>query len=171
MQTLFFCMQTFFFTVSLQCSTILRACVFIHVCLFMCVYSCVFIHVCTDPTLLPTEVHNVLIDIHLYWFFHCVDVCIHSSVVQSIFCFLYGFLVRCVECSPCLQPAEVQSMYIGIGWLRLVGSLKLQVSFAKEPCKRDDILQKRLIILRSLQIVATPYTSLLIYIFISIHIQ
>ena len=43
-----------------------------------------------------------------------------------------------------------------MGWLRLVGSLKLQFSFAKEPCKRDDILQKRPIILRSLLIVATP---------------
>ena len=44
-----------------------------------------------------------------------------------------------------------------MGWLRLVGSLKLQVSFAKEPDKRDYILQKRLIIIRSLLIVATPY--------------
>ena len=45
-----------------------------------------------------------------------------------------------------------------MGWLRLVGSLKLQVSFAKETYKRDDILQKRPIILtwRSLLIVATP---------------
>jgi len=42
-------------------------------------------------------------------------------------------------------------------WLGLVGSLKLQVSFSKEPCKRDYILQKRPIILRSLLIVATPY--------------
>jgi len=44
-----------------------------------------------------------------------------------------------------------------MGWLRLVGSLKLQVSFAKEAYKRDDILQKRPIILRRLLIVATPY--------------
>ena len=43
-----------------------------------------------------------------------------------------------------------------MGWLRLVGSLKLQVSFAKEHDKRDDILQKWLIILRSLLIEATP---------------
>jgi len=43
-----------------------------------------------------------------------------------------------------------------MGWLRLVGSLKLQVSFVKEPYKRDDILQKRPIILRSLLIEATP---------------
>jgi len=39
---------------------------------------------------------------------------------------------------------------------RLVGSLQLYVSFGKEPYKRDDILQKRPIILKSLIIVATP---------------
>jgi len=42
-----------------------------------------------------------------------------------------------------------------MGWLRLVGSLKLYVFFAKEPYKREDILQKRPIILRSLLIVDT----------------
>ena len=35
---------------------------------------------------------------------------------------------------------------VSMGWLRLLGSLKLQVSFAKEPDKRDAILQKRPII-------------------------
>ena len=44
-----------------------------------------------------------------------------------------------------------------MGWLRLVGSLKLYVSFAKEPYKRDYILQKRPRILRGLLIVATPH--------------
>jgi len=44
-----------------------------------------------------------------------------------------------------------------MGWLRLVGFLKLYVSFVTEPYKRDDILQKRHAILRSLLIVATPY--------------
>ena len=43
------------------------------------------------------------------------------------------------------------------GWLRLVDSLKVWVSFSKEPHKRDDMLQKRPIILRSLLIVATQY--------------
>jgi len=43
-----------------------------------------------------------------------------------------------------------------MGWLRLVGSLKSLVSFAKEPYKRDNIPQKRPTILRSLLIVATP---------------
>ena len=47
-----------------------------------------------------------------------------------------------------------------MGWLRPVGSLKLKVSFAKEPCKRDDMLQKRPVILRRLLIETTPYLSL-----------
>jgi len=44
----------------------------------------------------------------------------------------------------------------GMGWLELVGSIKLQVSFAKEPYKRDNILQKRPIIQSILLIVAAP---------------
>jgi len=43
-------------------------------------------------------------------------------------------------------------------WLRWVGSWKLQVSFAKDPYRRDDILQKRHIILRGLLIEATTYS-------------
>jgi len=39
--------------------------------------------------------------------------------------------------------------------LQLVGFLKLQVSFANEPYKTDDILQKRPMIFRSLRIEAT----------------
>ena len=55
-----------------------------------------------------------------------------------------------------VQNSTCQS---SMGWLRLVGSLKSWVSFAKETYKRDCILQKRPIILRSLQIVATSYVS------------
>ena len=63
--------------------------------------------------------------------------------------------------------ATVQSEYSvqseHMGWLRLVGSLKLYVSFAKEPYKGDYILQKRPIILRSLLIVATLFQSEYVY--------
>jgi len=54
-----------------------------------------------------------------------------------------------------LQRVAALRMTPGMGWLRLGGSLKLQVSFAKDPYKRDIILQKRPTILRSLLIVAT----------------
>ena len=53
----------------------------------------------------------------------------------------------------CLQTYA--HLYV-MGWLLLVGSLKFQVSFAKETYKRDDILQKRPIILSILLTVATP---------------
>ena len=44
----------------------------------------------------------------------------------------------------------------GMGWLWLVGSIKLQVSFAKEPYKKHENLRKRPIILSILLTVATP---------------
>ena len=44
-----------------------------------------------------------------------------------------------------------------MGWLRLVGSLKLQVSFAEYRLFYRALLQKRPVILRSLLIVATLY--------------
>ena len=44
-------------------------------------------------------------------------------------------------------------------WLPLVGSLKLLVSFAKEPYKRYHFLQNRKIFLRGQLIVATSYST------------
>ena len=55
------------------------------------------------------------------------------------------------------RSRRIFSERILVRLLRLVGSLKLYVSFAKEPYKRDDILAKKSITLRSLLIVATPY--------------
>jgi len=44
-----------------------------------------------------------------------------------------------------------------MGWLRLVSSFKLYVSFAEYSLFYRALLQKRPMILRSLLIVATPY--------------
>ena len=85
-------------------------------------------------------------------------------------CCVYA-CVMCV-CTRCVCAIQLcnttiwSSIYLYMGWLRLVGSLKLQVSFAKEPYKRDNILQKRPLILRSLQIVATPYTLQMVHMII-----
>ena len=46
-----------------------------------------------------------------------------------------------------------------MGWLRLVGSLKLQVSFAESSLFYVALLQKILVISRSLLIVANPYET------------
>jgi len=80
---------------------------------------------------------------------------------RSYTCWVKGskFIVSW-QCSPQnrFRHAIVKS---SMWWLRLVGSLKLQVSFAKKPYIRDDILPKRPIIWRSLLFVATPYSPVL----------
>ena len=57
-------------------------------------------------------------------------------------------------------------------WLWLVGSIKVYVSFAKEPYKRDNILQKRPVILSILLTVATSqvYISIDTYTHIHTHV-
>jgi len=88
-----------------------------------------------------------------------------SALTQSVY--------QCIT-SPRSHPREiVQSFACGISFLQsqisisintlrqysygVATIIKLQVSFAKEPYKRDVLLQKRPIIWRSLLIVATPY--------------
>ena len=81
----------------------------------------------------------------------CVAVCCNVDLSISLTLCLFLLSKLCFI----LSVAEGVKIIHDMGWLRLVGSLKLQVSFAKKPYKRDDILQKRPIILRSLLIVAT----------------
>ena len=56
----------------------------------------------------------------------------------------------------CMSKMKMYMNTEHMGWIWSVGSIKVQVSFAKEPYKRDDILQKRPIILSILLTVATP---------------
>jgi len=58
-----------------------------------------------------------------------------------------------------LQRVAACSSVLTMGWLRLVGSLKSEVSFAEYRLIYRALLQKRPIILRSLLIEATPYRA------------
>jgi len=91
---------------------------------------------------------------------------------SSIFCLFFlshsNTWGKCVQHSATKQWLKVDKIFekidkrscgnahLDMGWLRRVGSFKLQVSFAKEFYKRDDILLKSRILLRRLLIVATP---------------
>jgi len=96
-----------------------------------------------------------------YW--QCVlhvpaALCLRVAVGVAGYCSAMCVL-QCVCCSVCVAVCVLQYLWYSISsmeWLRLVGPLKSQISFAKEPYKRDDILQKRPILLRSLLIVAPP---------------
>ena len=68
---------------------------------------------------------------------------VYMYVYTNIYMYVYRYNTRCI--TACSR----------IGWLRLVGSLKLQVSFAEYSLFCTAFLQKRPIILRSLLIVAT----------------
>jgi len=68
-----------------------------------------------------------------------------------------GIHERTPSCVCVITPLASWDRRGCMGWLRLAGSSKLYVSYAKEPYKRDDIMQKRPMILRSLLIVATPH--------------
>jgi len=53
---------------------------------------------------------------------------------------------QAIDCRriPANEPLILHYIWYIMGWLRVEGSLKLQVSFVKEPYKKDDILQKSL---------------------------
>ena len=91
----------------------------------------------------------------------CVAVCCSCMALPRVAAccsVLQCVAVSWIVCSGVMCVAAVCTRsLLYMGWLRLVGSLRLKVSFAKEPHKRDYILQKRPIMLRSLLIVATPH--------------
>ena len=93
--------------------------------IYGCVYWCV--------------VSSVYIDVYV-----CVHVNRHIHVYTLVYMRGYVY-VRVV------RRLWRMKVFVSMGWLRIAGSLQLYVSFAKEPYKREDILQKRPIFLRSLQ--------------------
>ena len=58
---------------------------------------------------------------------------------------MYACMYMCVPEEVDVVLLQNAQMYGAMGWLRLVGSIKLYVTFAQEPYKSDNILQKRLI--------------------------
>jgi len=85
----------------------------------------------------------------------CVAVC--CSVLQCLTIHVLSALhASCEYSSSCEHVCVHSTLRCSMGWLRPVGSIQSKVSFAKEPYKRDYILQKRPIILSNLLTVATP---------------
>jgi len=89
------------------------------------------------------------------WASYAMSPCVYvqsQSCVASSTHFTLKCTLECVSSTSCLMWNERMShgecvTGAAVGRLRLVGSFKLYVSFAKEPIKRDDILQKRPVIL------------------------
>ena len=104
--------------------------------------------------------------VYIIYVYNCVYTHIFMSLYIWMCIYTYIFIITHISWY------KYVCIYHYMGWLRLVGSLRLRVSFAKEPYSTDDILRKKPIILSILLIVATPYISNCVYthIFISLYI-
>ena len=88
----------------------------------------------------------------------CVDVAIHNAIC----CNVLQCVVVCRSVSQCVAVCRSVMPRIAVcgivyGVATTSRLFKIICLFCKQPYKRDGILQKRPIILRSLLIVATPY--------------
>ena len=70
-------------------------------------------------------------------------------------------MLECIRLNPSFLKGA--TVLFAMGWLRLVGSLKLQVSFAEYILFHRALSAKRPAILRSLLIVATSYCVCLLF--------
>jgi len=141
---------------------------YLCICLwYVCVGLCLCLNLCLVLVYICVNVCVLFVFVRIR-----VLVCIWSwstSMYMSVFCLYVSVLVSwsvsgpcvcgfgCVCVCVCLQRFLYVCVKIDMGWLRLVGSLRLQVSFAEYRLFSRALLQKRPTILRSLLIVATPY--------------
>jgi len=147
---------------------------------YMYIYTYVYIYICIYKYMYV----NVNVYIYIYTHTHTqlqyrpvlCDACVLQSMLQCVAvivtvqnCAVCWSVLRCivfciamccsVRCSALQCVALcVSSNLATMGWLRLVGSIKLISRIDKiEPYKRDHILHKRPMILSILLTVATPW--------------
>jgi len=134
------------------------------VCVSMCVCMCVYLDIYTErergtlarfcgTNSLTVELHECVST--------CVCMCVFRYISREREKYTHKFSQH--ELSDHWIARDVSAcvtVYMCMGWLRLVGSLKLKVSFAEYRLFYRDLWQKRPIIWRSLLIVATPYVNI-----------
>jgi len=104
-----------------------------YVCMYECMYVCIYIYIYMYECMCACV--HVCIHAFMYVYMHvCVYVCVYV-------CRRHPGMQRSMTCVNCALNVHETSK--NMGWLRSVGSIKLYVSSAKEPYKRDNILQKR----------------------------
>jgi len=90
----------------------------------------------------PQVLFQVFCKITIFVFLHTLELTTFLST--SFHLRLHCYTQQGADSEVTLRRLGCQTHLInGMRWLRLVGSLKLYVSVAKEPYERDDILQKR----------------------------
>ena len=129
-----------------------------------CIYMYMFI--CISHTCFFYENASLLyLGIYIAHMFTCIShtevyVYTHHLTNASSYMYVYIYTRRYIRSWICVyvhhSPEVASTRDIATGCLRLVRLIKSWVSFAKEPYKRDNILQKRPKILTIPLAVATP---------------
>jgi len=125
------------------CTIALNLCVCVCVSLYvtLCLYVCMFVYVKNIIYVSISTFMYMFVREYVYGF---VDV-VRWLVAARMYVYMH------------LNMHVCEKICVSMGWLPLVGSLKLYVSFAEYPLFYRALLQKRPIILRSLLFEATPF--------------
>jgi len=138
-------------------SVCLCVCVSVHlcVCASVCLCVCVCVRLCVcESCHVYEEVLSLIPDFCIiYQLLFCISFtscfnCCFGLLVHHVWTAAVSFSHTMHELLLCLSP---------VGWLRLVSSFKIQVSFAEYSLFHRALWQKRPMFLGSLLIVATPY--------------
>jgi len=127
-----------------------------YVCMYICMYIQIYIHtyVCMHACMLACIFESVCLCIHTYMHTHIhayIHTCIHTYIHTYIYTYIRTYILRI--------KTQIHACY---GVTTISKLLKITGLFCqKKPYKRDDILQKRFVISRTLLIVATPCLELL----------
>jgi len=113
----------------------------IHIYIYMIVYIYVY-------TYIYMYIHIYICIFTYIYIYICIHIYMHTYVQTNMCSYIHICMYMCAH----------MWRYTHMGWLQLVGSLKSLVFFAENSLFYRALLQKRPIILRSLLIVATPYT-------------
>ena len=126
----------------------------------ICIYIYIYVSIChvgKRPTKKAKSITYIYIYVYVSYMYIHIDICIitlcrngnQKCVYVHIFVSVILFSLKSIWFSfRLLRNVEMRTRVV------ILFALKVQVSFAKEPCKIDYILQKRPIILRSPPIVA-----------------
>jgi len=145
--------------------------------------SCIFLNFHTNECFTITELPRSIymythVHIHTYIYVYVclyiyICICICAYILQSQLENNLQWKMICNKCNKCMNFSTANYtralQILVMGWLRLVGSLKSQVSFAEYSLFYRALLQKRPIVLLSLLIVATPYLISELYLFQTDH--
>jgi len=134
-------------------------------CCCLCMYERTYILIKDMSTHQRQQQRCTLIHIYMYeriyvWAYIYTNKCMCVAMCARVLVYLWIFVTVWWRSELTANIDWDVAAVCGMGWLRLVGSSKLYVSFAEYSLFYRTLLQKRPMLLNSLLVVATPWALL-----------